>query len=128
MSAHLNWYLVKLVFQVQIGAGAHTPQFDEQWRLIKADEVAWAEEKATVLGRMEECNFLSERKEKVDWKFIGVSDIHKIGPFEDGAQLFSATEEPTDASEYIRHIKTTARKSFALARQKEYVLTKDLSI
>lgn len=123
MNAHLNWYLVKLVFQVQTGEGTHAPQFDEQWRLVKADEVAWAAEKATVLGRMEECNFLSEQQEQVNWKFISVSDIHKIGPFEDGAQLFSATEEPQDAGEYIRLVKTKARKSFALARQKEYTGT-----
>lgn len=128
MNAQLNWYLVKLVFQVQIGEGIHTPQFDEQWRLVKADEVAWAAEKASVLGRMEECNFLSEQEENVSWKFISVSDIHKIGPFEDGAQLFSATEEPVDAGEYIRLVKTRARKSFALARQKEYTLTKSLSV
>jgi len=47
----MNWYLAKLIFHVMSGEGTHTPQFDEQWRLIRADEVSWAYEKATVLGR-----------------------------------------------------------------------------
>ena len=80
----MNWYLAKLIFHVTSGEGTHTPQFDEQWRLIRADEVSWAYEKATVLGRLEESNFLNDRDETVVWKFIEVADIHRIGTMEDG--------------------------------------------
>ncbi len=119
MAAHLSWYIAKLVFQVQSGEGTHTPQFDEQWRMVRADEVSWAREKASVLGRMDECQFMNDQKEEVACRFIEVAAIHKIGPFEDGAEIFSDTHEPEDASEYIKLVKLKARKSFALERKKE---------
>ncbi len=115
----MSWYLVKLIFLVRSGDGTHTPQFDEQWRWIRADEVAWAYEKATVLGRLEETNFLNDRAETVEWKFIEVVDIHKITSMEDGDQLFSATQEPTDADAYIEEVKLRSQKSFALAKSME---------
>lgn len=115
----MSWYLVKLIFLVRSGDGTHTPQFDEQWRWIRADEVAWAYEKATVLGRLEETNFLNDHAETVEWKFIEVVDIHKITSMEDGDQLFSATQEPTDADAYIREVKLRSQKSFALAKSME---------
>ncbi len=115
----MNWYLAKLIFQVRSGEGAHTPQFDEQWRLIRADEVGWAFEKASVLGRLDESSFLNERSEMVSWKFIEVVDIHLIGTLEDGAQLFSSTEEPLDASAYIDQVKLKSQRAFALARNSE---------
>lgn len=115
----MNWYLVKLIFLVRSGEGMHTPQFDEQWRWIRADEVAWAYEKATVLGRLEETNFLNDRTETVEWKFIDVVDIHKISSMEDGDQIFSATQEPIDADAYIEEIKLRSQKSFALAKSME---------
>lgn len=115
----MNWYLAKLVFQVRSGAGAHTPQFDEQWRLIRADEVAWAYEKATVLGRMDESCYLNEARQSVEWIFIEVSDIIHIGEFNDGESIFSTTEEPTNPESYIQSIKIHAQKSLALAQQVE---------
>lgn len=115
----MSWYLVKLIFLVRSGDGTHTPQFDEQWRWIRADEVAWAYEKATVLGRLEETNFLNDRAETVEWKFIEVVDIHKISSMEDGDQLFSATREPIDADAYIEEVKLRSQKSLALAKNME---------
>lgn len=123
----MNWYLAKLIFQVRSGEGAHTPQFDEQWRLIRADEVAWAFEKASVLGRLDESSFLNERNEMVLWKFIEVADIHLVGSLEDGAQLFSSKEEPHDASAYIEQVKLKSQKAFALAQNSEINLSTMLS-
>jgi Domain of unknown function (DUF4288) len=115
----MNWYLAKLIFQVRSGEGTHTPQFDEQWRLIRADEVTWALEKASVLGRLDESAFMNDRDETVVWKFIEVADIHRISSLEDGAQLFSVTEEPANANAYIEKIKRESRKAFALAINSE---------
>ncbi|MFN7260854.1 MAG: DUF4288 domain-containing protein, partial [Cyclobacteriaceae bacterium] len=47
-------------------------------RLIRAEEFAWAKEKARRLGRLGECSFLLERKESVQWKFINVVDLCSI--------------------------------------------------
>jgi hypothetical protein len=45
----MNWYLAKLVFQLRSAENTQTPQFEEQWRLIRADDDEWAHEKATTL-------------------------------------------------------------------------------
>ena len=33
----MNWYLAKFVYRIVCGNGNHIPQFDEQLRLITAD-------------------------------------------------------------------------------------------
>ncbi len=115
----MNWYLAKLIFQVSSGMGFHTPQFDLQWRLIRADEVAWAYEKASVIGRLDESNFFNDREESVVWKFIEVADIHRIGTIEDGVHLFSTTEEPNEAGAYIKELKNRSQQAFEMAKSSE---------
>ena len=46
----MKWYVVKLVYQVICGEGKHTPQFDEQIRIITAQDEAAAYEKAYATG------------------------------------------------------------------------------
>jgi hypothetical protein len=115
----MNWYLVKLVFQVLSGEGTHTPQFDEQVRLIRADEVNWAYEKATVIGWLEQRSFVNNKNEEVTWKFIDVAEVHQISDPEDGVLLCSYTEEPDDAEAYTKLIKLRAQKSLHISQIKE---------
>jgi hypothetical protein len=115
----MNWYLVKLVFQVLSGEGTHTPQFDEQVRLIRADEVNWAYEKATVIGWLEQRSFVNNKNEEVTWKFIDVAEVLQISDPEDGVLLCSYTEEPDDAEAYTKLIKLRAQKSLHISRIKE---------
>ncbi len=115
----MKWYIAKLVFQVISGEGMHTPQFDEQWRLIKADEVSWAHEKARVLGWLEQGCYTCEGQRKAEWKFIEVAEIQQINSMEDGVQLYSTTEEPIDANAYVGFIKRKGIKSLAIAKTRE---------
>jgi hypothetical protein len=115
----MNWYLALLIFQVRSGAATPTPRFDKQWRLIRADELAWAIEKAEVLGRLEETNLLNTHQETAAWKFVAVSNIVPIHHLEDGAVIFSATEEPANANEFVHAMQVNGQKSLALARQEE---------
>ncbi len=98
MRAYLNWYLVKFIYQVN--QSQPKVQFNEHWRLVRADGAAWAKEKAAVLARVEE----RELDAPVNRKFIGVSDVRPVALFEDGAELFSSTQTPEDAHEYIRQV------------------------
>jgi hypothetical protein len=108
----MNWYIAKIVYQIVSGRVAHKPQFDEQFRLIKADELDWAWEKAQVIGRLEENAFFNQKKEFVEWKYIAVEDVMKIDALEDGAQLYARTEEPCDMHEYISITQTRAKRFF----------------
>ena len=97
----MKWYIAKLIFQVINSEGILTPQFDEQWRLIKADEVTWAYEKARVIGWLEQGCFNSEYQRKGERKFIEVVELQQIYTMEGGATVFSTTEEPIDASSVL---------------------------
>ncbi len=46
----MNWYLTKIVYRIICGQGNHTAQFDEQLRLIQADNAQEAFEKSAALG------------------------------------------------------------------------------
>jgi uncharacterized protein (DUF2461 family) len=85
MNAHLNWYLVKFVYQTKAINVLHKTEFHEAWRWVRADNDVWAKEKATVLGRMHE-------RECKNLEFIGTAGIYRIDSVEDGAELFSSTE------------------------------------
>jgi hypothetical protein len=116
----MNWYLAKLVFQI-LRKDNGVPQFDEQLRLIHADEVGWAIEKARVLGWLEQVE-VEQKGFLLEWRFVGVADICKVETFEDGAQISSCTIEPEDVHEYMEMIKCNSTKSLNLVRQAENLL------
>ena len=120
----MKWYIAKLVFQVISSEGLQTPRFDEQWRLIKADEVTWAHEKARVIGWLQQGYCDEEHQGKVERKFIEVAEIKQIASMEDGVQLYSSTEVPMDAYAYVDLVRRKAEHSLALARTKELDLAR----
>ena len=113
----MNWYLVKLVFQIV--NGNNRAQFDEQLRLVKADEITWASEKASVLGWLEQTTFKGKHG-MVEWRFIGVAEIHQVGAWTDGMQLWSTTSEADNENEYINLEKTNSAKALHLNRHATY--------
>lgn len=97
----MTWYLSKLVYRIICGQGQHTPQFDEQLRLIAAGSSGEAYEKAVALGSREEDQFLNQNQKVVQWKFINVAELHELGGLKDGAELYSRIEETDNAELYI---------------------------
>lgn len=100
----MNWYITKLVFRVISGNGDHTPQFDEQVRLIEARNANEAFLKARFIGGREEDAFMSEDLNAVRWQFIDVCDMNEISEFKDGMELFSRIHETDHALSYIDYI------------------------
>ena len=101
----MNWYLAKIVFQINCGNGLHTGQFDEQLRLIAAENKEDAFQKAQSIGKQEEEIFINQKQQLVQWKFINVSALYKFTEMIDGAELFSRIEE--------RRITTARRRAGA---------------
>lgn len=97
----MHWYLGKLVFRIICGEGHHKPQFDEQLRLISAEneEVAFA--KAVILGEQEQEGFYNQEQKLVQWKFINVSELYKLSGLLDGAELYSRIQETENPELYI---------------------------
>ena len=97
----MNWYLAKIIFRIVCGEGDHTPQFDEQIRLVQADSNEQAFTKAYAMGRQEADCFMNQQQKMVEWKFIDVPELYKLSEMIDGAELYSRIQEADNAELYI---------------------------
>ncbi|XHR95736.1 DUF4288 domain-containing protein [Mucilaginibacter sp. UC70_90] len=97
----MNWYVAKLVFRVISGDGDHQAQFDEQLRLISADNELVAYEKANRIGQPNQDSFKNIEKQTVKWQFIDVAELNQLGELTDGAELYYNIHETPDADLYI---------------------------
>jgi hypothetical protein len=100
----MNWYIVKIVFSIKAENTEHTPQFDEQLRLIVAANQEEAFMKGRSLGLKEEDCFLNDQKNKVKWEFINVAEVVPCTKLEDGVEIYSQIHETTEARTYIHDI------------------------
>ena len=97
----MNWYLTKLVYQIICGDGNHTPQFDEQLRLVAAQDKEDAFLKAKEIGFNGEEFIQNAKQQLVQWKFINIAELYKINGWIHGAELYSRINEAEDADSYI---------------------------
>lgn len=104
----MSWYLTKIVYQIICGDGNHKPQFDEQLRLIEANDEQEAFQKAQRIGRMEQESFFNIKQQLVKWNFIDVCEIYKLNEMIDGAELYSRVQEADNAASYIEMIRHKA--------------------
>src|SRR6476646_750748 len=104
----MSWFLAKIVYQIICGDGDHTPQFDEQLRLVQANHEMEAFEKARSIGEQEQEMFLNQEENLVQWQFINVSELYKISALIDGAELYSRVQETDNAELYIEIVNRKA--------------------
>jgi len=105
----MKWYLAKVVYRIICGDGNHTPQFDEQLRLIEAEDDMHAFQKARIMGDEEEDHFLNNEQKPVHWKFIDVSELYVLENLNNGIELYSRITDEEDAEGYIRGIRNRAK-------------------
>lgn len=101
----MNWYIAKVVYNIVNGSGDHTPQFDEQYRLVTATSLEEAFQKAEQIGVNEEDILLNENREIVKWGFVGISELYAINELKDGMELFSNIHEEQDRKLYIETVR-----------------------
>ena len=118
----MKWYLAKLVYRIVCGDGSHTPQFDEQLRLVYAQDDLHAFQKARTTGHREEDNFLNNSQKPVHWKFIDVSELHPLSDLIDGAELYSKISEEEHAEHYIRITRQRASHILQNSMEKSFPL------
>lgn len=97
----MQWYLSKIIFRIICGEGNHTPQFDEQLRLIAACDEEEAFQKAHALGEKEQDRFYNQEQQLVQWKFINVAELYRLSGLLDGAEMYSRIQETDDPEGYI---------------------------
>ena len=99
----MNWYLSKIIFRIICGDGKHTPQFDEQLRLISARDEEEAFDKAMAIGTREQDDFYNHEQQLVQWKFVNVAELYRLTGLLDGAEMYSRIQETDDPEAYIDH-------------------------
>ncbi len=104
----MNWYIAKIIFHITTSGSNHTPQFDEQLRLIEAPDEQEAFKKARWKGQQEEDSFLNNAQETVKWQFVDIAELTALQKIEDGMELYSKIRETSDASNYINIVKQKA--------------------
>ena len=117
----MNCFLAKIIYQIICGEGNHTPQFDEQLRIVEANNEFQAMQKARQIGEKDEISFLNERKKLVRWKFIGVSEINMLPDLVNGAELYSRICETDNADEYIEMIQDRSSQLLAEIIKKSFL-------
>jgi hypothetical protein len=104
----MKWFLAKLVYRIVCGDGQHTPQFDEQLRLVLAPDAGIALEKAAAIGRAEEDSFCNQKAQWVHWQFIDVPELCELRELIDGAEVYSRVREEADGQAYITFVHNKA--------------------
>ena len=96
----MKWYLAKLVYRIICGDGDHAAQFDEQLRLIAANNEDEAFGKGLSIGIEEQESFYNLKQQLVRWQFVNVSELFLLSELMDGAELYSRINEVDDAEAY----------------------------
>lgn len=97
----MKWYLARIVYQIKCRGNQSLAQFEDQLRLIAAGTESEALMKAKLVGENEQLSFINSQNQLVQWSFINVSELYCISEFLDGAELYSAITEVSDARGYI---------------------------
>lgn len=91
-----SWYLAVLVLASRVeGREGEDPLVDLQYRLIHAFDAESAYQRAQELGAEEVQDYENDEGERVYWEFIGLHELHEIGPdgLKDGSEVFYRMEE-----------------------------------
>jgi len=104
----MNWYLSKIIFRIICGEGNHTPQFDEQLRLISAPDEEEALRKAITIGEKEQDAFYNHEQQLVQWKFVNVAELYRFSGLLDGAEMYSRIQETDDPDGYTEWVNRRA--------------------
>jgi hypothetical protein len=102
-------YIARIVFRIN-HSRSEKIIFDEQLRLIEAENKPEALQFANTIGRREDDVISAEGNTKIHWEFIGVSELSQVKERENGALLYTFTKSASAEGEYITFVKARAQR------------------
>ncbi len=90
---YMKSYTAQIIYRIKCNENT-TEQYDEQWRLIFADDEQGAIHLAREIARQEESAFADRHGRIIEWQFVAVKDIQEV-PLTNGSLLFSQLKEAT---------------------------------
>ncbi|WP_162618727.1 DUF4288 domain-containing protein [Pedobacter yulinensis] len=101
----MKWFAVKYIFRIISGEGKHSPQFDEQTRLLLSADKLNAFEKARSLAGQLNKSFRNRFGDLVSWKFVEIVEINEVANPEDGVEINSTIIEPENVTGFLEEIR-----------------------
>lgn len=87
----MNAYIAQIIYRISC-IDVHCEQYEEQLRLVFADDERIALEEAKRIAALEECSFVDRRGRRVTWQMIAVKDLQQVD-LSNGSLLFSTVKE-----------------------------------
>jgi hypothetical protein len=104
----MEWYLAKLVYRFQPKTANGAVHFEEQVRLVEAEDELHAFHKAQQIGTQEEFHLEVESAGDIHWHFIDVTELLKLHRMMDGAEILSQSYKTTEPELYQKKIRLKA--------------------
>lgn len=101
----MKWFVLRYIFQIISGDGNYASQFDEQLRLISAEDAAEAWSKGESQAANFHRPFRNCHGELVKWEFICIADLYEIETPCDGSEIASVLHEPKDMTRFLEELK-----------------------
>lgn len=84
-------YTAQIVYRIEC-EGQHTDQYEEQWRLVFAEDEEAALIQAKLAGQAEETTFIDRHGRSICWRMLAVKDLQPV-ELVNGGLLFSQVRE-----------------------------------
>lgn len=84
-------FTAQIIYRIKSGS-SNTEQYEEQWRLVYAEDEYEALEAAREIGKEEEATFVDRHGRTVCWELVAVKDLQQVH-LKQGAILFSTVKE-----------------------------------
>lgn len=104
----MEWFLAKLVYRFYGIADNTTAYFDEQIRLIEAEDQLHAFHKAQQIGHQEQSQANITEESGIRWSFIDVTELYMLNRTMDGAEVLSQMHQSSDPGKYQKNVRLKA--------------------
>jgi hypothetical protein len=104
----MEWYLAKLVYRFQPKTANGAVHFEEQIRLVEAEDELHAFHRAQQIGSQEECHLEYEDGLPIDWYFMDVTELLKLHSMMDGAEVLSQSHQTNEPEAFQKNIRLKA--------------------
>lgn len=96
----MKWYIAKIVYEIL--NNSKIKQFDEQLRVIEAENIEEAFLKSKEIAHKYENEFFDLYNNKVVWKFRAISYLSEIAELKSGTELYSQIIEKNQEENYLK--------------------------
>lgn len=84
-------FTAQIIYRIEC-EGLPTDQYEEQWRLVYADNEELALSEARETGKTEETTFIDRHGRTICWRMLAVKDLQPV-ELKNGGLLFSMVRE-----------------------------------